>query len=383
MKKIFMFLAMCSVVMAANQVRVIDNTGLEVNPGMDNRWPVSHLNGNTEGVKMLLTAPGNTRSHFVTGFIMSGGAAQDGFYLLRQNALLFDSVSDTLSMADDGTDFDWGTKAANGDFTAEFWIRLEATTAAVPSLMKRGNESSDGWLIELTTDSFVKFTAHDSSDSATITATTAIDDGEWHHIIVQVDRSETDGMQIYLDGETDATAVDPTSMALTLDGGTTIVMTGVNNETIYISTVGLYIGSTSGALSATTIRSRYNSGIGFKYEGDETGLQVGFNTDEGSGSSNHDIKNDATNVTTLSGTAWVPSRQNGATVEVNVDGTPRNEQDMTRAVGKFQCGKGTNFGGVFIKFPHPVKIGRNCPLNILETDGSFDLIVFGYTAAVR
>ena len=383
MKKwIVLILLLCSISNAADQVRVMDKTGREVNPGASNRWPVSHLNGNVAGVKMLLSAPGNTRSHYVTGFVMTGGAAADGFHLLRQNSLLFDTT-DTLTMADHGTDFDWGTAAANGDFTAEFWINQTATAAAIPNLMTRGDEASDGWNIETTAASLLKFTIHDSSDTQTITATTAIDDGEWHHVICQVDRDSTTRMQIYVDGEADAVAKDPTSVVLTMDGGTTIVMTGVASETIYISTVGIYTGTTSGALTASEIRIRYNSGVGLKYEGDETGLQVGFNTDEGIGTACHDIKNDASNVVTLSGTAWVPSRQNGATAEINVAGVPFNSQDMMRSVGKFHCGIGTAFGGVPVEFPHPIKIGRNCPMNILETDGQFDLILFGYTAPVR
>ena len=383
MKKwIVLILLLCSIANAADQVRVMDKTGREVNPGASNRWPVSHLNAAVAGVKMMLSAPGNTRSHYVTGFVMTGGAAADGFHLLRQNALFFDTT-DTLTMADHSTDFDWGTKAANGDFTAEFWINQEATAAAIPNLMTRGDEASDGWNIETTAASLLKFTIHDSSDTQTITATTAIDDGEWHHVICQVDRDSTTGMQIYVDGEADATAKDPTSVVLTMDGGTTVVMTGVASETIFISTVGLYIGSTSGALTASEIRTRYNTGIGLKYEGDETGLQVGFNTDEGIGTACHDIKNDASNVVTLSGTAWVPSRQNGATAEINEAGVPFSLQDMMRSVGKFQCGIGTNFGGVPVTFPHPIKIGRNNPLSILETDGAFDLIIFGYTAPVR
>lgn len=359
-------------------VRVFDRTGREVNPGASNRWPVSHLNAGTAGVKMLLSAPGNTRSHYVTGFIMSGGAAADGFHFLRQECLHFNSATDTLSMADHSTDFDWGTAAANGDFSAEFWMNLSATALAVPNLMTRGDEASDGWNIELTAASLVKFTAHDSSDSATITGATAVDDGEWHHIVISVDRDSTTGMQIYIDGEADATAVDPTDLALTLDYNTTIVMTGVASEDIYISTVGIYIGSDA-FLSASEVITRYNSGIGLKYEGDETGLVVGFNTDEGESTACHDIKNDASNVVTLSNVTWIPARQNGATAEINEAGIPFDSRDMMRRVGKFHCGIGTNFGGLFVKFPHPIRIGRNCPLNILETDGGFDLIVFGYT----
>ena len=383
MKKLFLMavLTLAIVVQAADPVIVIDKTGKEVHPGASNRWPVSHLNAGTAGVKQLLTAPGNTKSHFVTGFIMTGGATADGFHILRQNCLTLDTASSTITMADDGTDFDW---AADGDFTAEFWINLEATTAAVPSLMLRGDEDSDGWLIELTSGSVVIFTIHDGTNTAVVTGTTAIDDGAWHHIICQVDRSSSTGMQIYVDASAEqATASDPTGVTSELFGGTTIVMTGVDGEVFYISTVGIYLGSANAALSEATILSRYNSGIGFKYEGDETGLQVGFNTDEGISTACHDIKNDASNVITVTNTTWAPARQNGATVEVNVDGVPINEQDMMRAVGKFWTGLGAAFGGVFIDFPHPIKIGRNSPLSILETDGGFDLVVFGYTDTVR
>ncbi len=229
MKKWIILILMCIVVKAADRVNVIDKTGRHVNPGATNRWPVSHLNANTAGVKMLRSAPGNTRSHYVTGFIMTGGAAGDGFHFLRQNALLLNRNEEALSMADHSTDFDWGTSAADGDFTAEFWINLTATTTAVPSLMLRGDESSDGWLIELTTASLVKFSFHDGTGSTIIvTGETAIDDGDWHHILVQVDRDSTTGMQIYVDGETDGDANDPTGNSADVNGGSTIVMTGVD-----------------------------------------------------------------------------------------------------------------------------------------------------------
>lgn len=359
-------------------VRIYDGAGKEVNPGATNRWPISHLNAATAGVKMLLSAPGNARSHYVTGIVMTGGAAGDGFHFLRQECVHFNTATDTLSMADDSTDYDWGTAAADGDFSCEFWMNMSATALAVPNLVTRGDEATDGWNIELTAASLVKFTAHDSSDTATITGATAVDDGEWHHIVISVDRDSTTGMQIYIDGAADATAVDPTDLALTLDGGTTIVMTGVNSEDIYISTVGIYIGSDA-FLTASEVVTRYNSGIGLKYEGDETGLAVGFNTDEGESTVCHDIKNDASNVVTLANTTWIPSRQNGATAEINEAGVPLTNRDMMRRVGKFHCGIGTNFGGVSLTFPHPIKIGRNCPLNILETNGAFELIVFGFT----
>lgn len=382
MKKLIVLLILITILIvvplfAQDIVRVFDRTGQEVNPGADNRWPVSHLSG-AASTKMLLSSPGNNRSHYVTGFILTGGATADGFHILRQNCIVFDAV-EILTLPDEGTDFNWDTKAANGDFSAEFWINLEATTLAVPLLLDCGDHTANGWRIELTAASLVKFTIDDGTDTAIITATTAIDDGEWHHIVCSVDRSETDGMQIYVDGVADATAVDPTGVGDAVNPGDDIVMTGAASVTFYISTIGIYQGS-GAFLDASEVRTRYNSGIGMKYEGDESGLFVGYNTDEGIGTTCYDILNDDGNKITLAGSvAWSPSRQNGATAEVNEAGVPFNSRDMMRAVGKFWTGYGAAFGGVPITFPHPIKIGRNCPLSILETSGTFDLIMFGYT----
>jgi len=371
-------------------VKLFNKQGRIVSPGIiipGSGWPVRHLNAGTAGCKQLLASPGNNMSHYVTGYILGGGATGNGFYILRRNCLLFNAAADTLSLAEHGTDFDWGTLAAGGDFSAEFWIKLEATTAAVPNLITRGDEATDGWNIELTAASLVKFTIHDGSHTATITGTTAIDDGEWHQIVCVVDRDSATGMQIYVDGLADATAVDPTAVTADMDGGTTVVLTGVDNEVFYISTIGLYIG-TSGLLSAATILSNYNLGIGKKYSGSETGLAVGFNTDEGIGTSCHDVLNDASNVGTLQAGMWSPTKQNGATAAVEVQGVPfeattvEEDMELLDAMGKFwtclESATGVTIPSV-VPFPHAMKIGRNNPLRILETGGTADLVLFGFT----
>ena len=351
-----------------------------------NGWPVGHLNAGTAGVKQLLGAPGNGRSHYVTGFLLSGGATTDGFTLLRRDCLLFNAAAETLTMADDSTDFDWDTKDNDGDFSAEFWMKLPATAAAIPNLMTRGDEASDGWNIELTAASLIKFTIHDSSHTATITGTKAIDDGQWHHIVCVVDRSSETGMRIYIDGILEVnSAGDPdcTAVTLAMDGGGTIVMTGVDNMTFYVSTIGIYVDA---FLSAATVLSNYNEGVGRKYDGSETGLVVGFNTDEGISTACHDVLNDASNVVTLSGVSWAPSKQSGATAEVAVNGVPQKESDSLQALPIVQTGvlNGTDgvMGNTAVTFPHAIKIGRNNPLRILETDGAFSLVLFGFTSGV-
>lgn len=376
------------------KVTLFNKQGRAITPGIiipGSGWPVRHLNAGTAGAKQLLATPGNDRSHFVSGFILGGGASGDGFHILRRNCLRLTAAANTISFADHSTDHDWGTKAANGDFRCHFWYKLEATTAAVPNLITRGDEASDGWNIELTTASLLKFTIHDSANSATITGATVLDDGELHCIDCVVDRSSTTGMQIYIDGVVDATAVDPTAVTLTMDGGTTVVITPVNSEVMYISTIGFYYGSTT-PLTPAAILSDYNSGIGKKFAGDETGLMCGFNTDEGIGTACHDIKNDAGNVGTITNEAWAPSKQNGATAAVEVQGVPfeattvETDLEMLDAMGKFlTCYESADEAAMgltvpqIVTFPHAIKIGRNNPLRILETDGAFDLMVFGFT----
>lgn len=362
----------------------------EIVPGIG--WPVRHLNAGVAGVKQLLPAPGNDLSHYVSGFILGGGADGDGFYILRRNCLRLAAAANTISFADHSSDHNWGTLAANGDFRCSFRYKLEETTAAVPNLVTRGDEASDGWNIELTAASLLKFTIHDGSHApATITGATVLDDGEWHQIDCVVDRDSTTGMQIYIDGIADATAVDPTAVTDDMTGGSTIVITPVDSEVMYISTIGFYYGSTT-PLSAANILSDYNCGIGKKFSGSETGLQCAFNTDEGIGSLCHDVKNDTGNVGTISNEDWVPSKQNGAAAPVAVQGVPfekdtvADDTDYLDAMGKFlTCYESANEAAMgltvpqIVTFPHAIKIGRNNPLRILETDGAFDLMVFGFT----
>ncbi len=378
-----------------NVVQIRDRRKRIITPGQvvpGPGWPVRHLNAGVAGVKQLLPTPGNDRSHYVTGFVLGGGATGDGFYLLRRNCLRLTAAANTISFANHSTDHNWGTKAANGDFRCTFWYKLEATTAAVPNLITRGDEASDGWNIELTAASLVKFSFHDGMGSTiTLTGATVIDDGEWHCIDCVVDRSSATGMQIYVDGLPDATAVDPTGNTQDVAGGTTVVITPVNSEVMYISTIGFYYGSTT-PLTAADILADYNLGIGKKFSGSETGLQCGFNTDEGIGTSCHDVKNDAGNVGTITNEAWAPSKQNGATATVAVQGVPFEidtvaaDIDYLDAMGKFitsyeSLDEGTSGLTVpqIVTFPHAIKIGRNNPLRILETDGAFDLMVFGFT----
>lgn len=375
MKKVFLILILVllfSAVQAAEQVIIMDKTGKEVDPGASNRWPVMHLNS-AAGVTQLLTAPTNLQSHYVTGFIMTGGADPNGFSFIRQNCLQFSSNSDTWTVGDAAAiQFD------AGDFSIGIWAKNDLTTPTQAGLLSK-DDGDDGYILEITSAGLVKFTFGDGSTDTPITGSTDISDsGNWYYIVVTCDRDSTTGLNLYLNGVLDATAVDATNSTGQCDGTSTdLTSTGTANGNIYVSSVGIYKGTLQ---SAATIIANYNDGIGLKLEGDETGLSAGWNNDEGSDAVSYDVLN--TNDAALSSTAFAPYKAIAAAAEVNIMGVPFPNQDMMTAVGWFNCGVGTAFGGTFIEFPHPVKIGRACPLSILETDSDFSLIIFGYTTII-
>lgn len=349
-----------------------------IKPGVD--WPLRHLNAGTAGVKQLLAAPGNSLSHFVTGFVLSGGATTNGFHLLRRNCLVFNGNTDTFTIPDNATDLDWANKAGDGDFSLEMWVRMPAATGAIAGLMKRGDPAADGWALEITSAGVAKFTMHDGTAAAVaITGTRPLQDDAWHLITVTVDRSSTTGLNLYIDGVSDATAVDITSVTDAMDGGTTAVCTGIASKTFYVSAIGMYVDS---FLAAATVLSNYNSGIGQKYSGTETGLTFGYNCDEGVGTTVYPVSNTAAHNVTIANTAWAPSRAAGSTAAVTVCGVPFDADDSLDAIGKFVTGVLSTNGYLTptaITFPHAIRIGRNNPLRILETDGAWDLVLFGFT----
>ncbi len=373
-------------------VKLYNKQGRVVSPGIiipGSGWPVRHLNADTAGVKQLLAAPGNDKSYFVTGYILGGGATADGFHILRRNCLQF-TTTDTWTITDGGAVLDIGTEAASGHFALEIWINIPAASAAT-NLLTRGNPATTGYTFEVTAGGLLKFTIKDASNAVTGTGTTVLNDGQWHLVTVVLTRNSATGLQLYVDGIAEALtagAAATTAMNDAVNPASTAVQTGTNGKTHYLGPVGMYIGA-SANLSAATVLSNYNLGIGRKYDGSETGLAMGFNNDEGVGTAGHDVKNDAGYVVVVSGTEWVPSKQNGATAAVAIQGPPFESIDLATDIlelldgmGKFwtclESATGVTLPSV-VNFPHAIKIGLNNPLRILETDGTADLVMFGFT----
>ena len=352
-------------------------------------WPIVHLNGDTAKSTTLLNGSGGMSSHWITGYHLDGVLVKDdGFHLLRRSCLYFAS-NNTWTGADGGALLDWSDDTA-GHFTLEMWVYIPAATGAVSALLVRG-AASHGWVLSVDANGLVTFTVDDNTiaTALTITSTSSIHGG-WHLITVQCERASTTGLKLYIDGVSDATAKTTVLLTEAVAPAATLVCTGEASDDMWVGPIGIYHGANA-VLSAATILANYNEGIGRKYDGGETGLVLAWNNDEGTGTLCYDIKNVDGYKATVSGTAWSPSKQSGATSTVKKCGPPFRKQyeddadNPLPAVGLFQTatviGATDNvIQGVAVTFPQAIEIGRNNPVRILETDGTFSLILHGFTA---
>jgi len=356
----------------------------------DTNWPIVHLNGNTAKSTTLLNASGGRSSHWITGYQLDGVLVMDdGFHLLRR-ACVHISGAETWTVPDDDI-FDWAadTGGTDGHFALEMWVYIPSAGGAVASLLQRG-AADNGWVLSVDANGLVTFTVDDGTDATlTITSTSSISDG-WHLITVTCIRNSTTGLNLYIDGVSDADAESTASLDGAVDGGTTIVATGETGDDLWLGPIGIYEGS-SAALSAATVLANYNEGIGRKYDGSETGLVAAWNNDEGTGTLCYDILNNDTVKATINAELWSPRKQAGATAAVKKCGPPFRKADESDAddplptVGLFNTATvvGTTdnvIQATTVTFPQAIKIGRNNPVRILETNGAFSLILFGFTA---
>lgn len=355
----------------------------------DINWPIVHLNGNTAKSTTLLNGSGGRSSHWITGYQLDGAlATADGFYLLRR-ACVHINGADTWTVSDDAI-FDWAadTDGTDGHFALEMWVYIPSAGGAVASLLQRGT-ATDGWVLSVDANGLVTFTVDDNTiaTALTITSTSSIHDG-WHLITVRCIRNSATGLNLAIDGVSDATGKPTTALDAAVAGGTDIVITGETGDDLWVGPIGMYEGS-SAELSAATVLANYNEGIGRKYDGSETGLIAAWNNDEGVGIACYDILNNSAAEAALSVELWSPTKQSGATAAVKKCGPPFRKLDESDAdnplptVGFFGTGVLTTSGvmkAISETFPQAIEIGRNNPVRILETNGNFSLILFGFTA---
>ncbi|WP_437314029.1 LamG-like jellyroll fold domain-containing protein [Sorangium sp. So ce385] len=143
--------------------------------------------------------------------IAAGQAAPQGNTALATgrcgNAYTLDGDNDYMNLTN-GASIAPGTN----DFTLSVWVKTTTSSAAIID-----NFYSYG--MRLSVDSGVPLFIMNGGSSSTLQlrGTSAVSNGQWHHLVVSVDRDNPQGAKLYVDGVLQATA-DPTAHTLALNG---------------------------------------------------------------------------------------------------------------------------------------------------------------------
>jgi hypothetical protein len=332
-------------------------------------WSIRRVNGAAAGVVELLGAPDRAKQYIVKSIQVEGGSADDGFTLLRRACAKLGAAAQNITITD-GATLQMGT----GDLSVEILFRwVSGTLAAVPGLISKLS-GTEGWKLELTAAGLPKFTFGDADESASVTGTRNVADGQWHHLCATLDREAgpTNALVLYIDGVADNTASDTTVEGTSSAAATDVTLTGVDNVSFVLCGLGIYKGL---ALAATTVAARFAAtslasaaagagiarGRGVKFGGDETNLSCGLNMDEGTGTALYDAT--GTNNGTGTGNTWDIT-----------DGLPLGYKAMPPTIQFPAAGTPLD-----LQFNPGLEIGPGNPLRTLETDGSFEVQITGVT----
>ena len=98
-----------------------------------------------------------------------------------------------------GDVLDLGTQ----DATLAAWVKTTDTgySAIMGKAILTGSATPKGYGVSLDTDGSVYAELRNGGTLYTADSPDAINDGAWHHIAAVIDRSETDGLRIFVDGE--------------------------------------------------------------------------------------------------------------------------------------------------------------------------------------
>lgn len=329
-------------------------------------WPISHLNAGSAAFSKLADSPGINKSWYVTGFVMTGGGNADGFAFIRRSSVQLAMGADTVTFSDDEA-----LEPADGDAAIEFGMCTSDVSLAT-MIFKTSGSPINGYNIEVNSSGKLVVTLGDGTHTASITSRNAVNDNRWHHIVVNIQYQDTEGLNLYIDGTKAADSVSLASVGACSGTTSDLVLLGTDAKSVCLSTIGIYKGA---YLGDDTIAARAGVGglgepgaCGSKFTGSESDLSFAANLDEGTGNTCYDL------VGSVDGTM-----AGGATWEDGV-GLPIDPHDLKKTI-QFNTGVLTTYGVIgntVVSFPHPIKIGRNNPIRIEETDGAFGLMLFGF-----
>jgi hypothetical protein len=178
-------------------------------------------------------------------------------------ALSFDGINDYVDVGDpaDGS-LDFG---ANDSFTLSLWFKRVSTGVDHTLIFKKevvGGTHYEGYAWRIYNDKLYFGIEDTGNRDASITGSTAITDGRWHHAVAVRDVS-TDKLYLYLDGVSDAAPVTDTTMT-TLETTFSFWIGRWHTYDLYfdgsIDDVRVY----KQALSAEEIERLYREGLGNK-----------------------------------------------------------------------------------------------------------------------
>lgn len=341
-------------------------------------WPVTHLNGGIADRSDLVAHPSLGQSYYITGFLLSGGGDGDGFNLIRQCCLNF-TATYSVTFPEDGSQ-----RPAAADFSIGLWFRWSSGTpvGAVGGLLSK-IAGTDGYKWEILSDGTAKFTFGDGTNSVNFTTDTNVCDGNWHHLVATVDRDQKEGFKIYVDNVVEKTSDDDTSDPTDVTGavnatGVDTTLAGTIIRNFYVAQ--FFIASTA-CITAAQVSTNYNGGMGKKFVRNASSDNYFFtpglssNFDVGRGATVYDTSCNNNGTASIS-TMW----STGAGIPI---GESLPNIDKINCVSRTDIGTPSNDHyesySTCLTFPHAIKIGNNNPLAILETDGNFTLVLFGFT----